>query len=137
MSALRPTLLLGATLLAACATSMPKRTADTLQYADYAGAPIESFHIVNLDGWQSVGRYQLLVWNGPSEAYLITVWKSCRNLQFANVVNISSTSREVSRLEQVTVDDMKCPIDEIRPVDVAKLRADRRAREEAAPAPAP
>lgn len=130
MTDARPLLLPAVLLLAACASGLAKREGPPLRYQDYAGAPIESFRITHLDGWESVSRDQLLVWNGPSEAYLLTVWKTCNNLNFANVVNISSTSREISRLEQVTVDGMKCPIEVIRPVDVKAMREDRRARDE-------
>jgi len=133
MSAARSLLIPAIVLLAACSTGLLKRDSQPLHYEDYAGEPVQSFRIVAMDSWEPVSRNQLLLWNAPSEAYLLTVWSTCNNLMFANAVRVSSTAREVSRVEQVTVDGMRCPIESIRPVDVKAMRADRRAREEKPP----
>ncbi len=128
MFQIRHLILSVAVLLAACSTGLTKRDAQPLRYEDYAGSPIQSFRLVNLDSWEPVARNQLVLWNGPGEAYLVTVWKTCNSLLFANVVNVTSTSREVSTLEKVRVDRMDCPIESIRPVDVKAMREDRRGK---------
>ena len=101
------------------------------RYVDYAGAPIDKFTSFRLDGWTPVSRNQLVVWNGPNEAYLIKVWDTCRDLMFANGIGVTSTTRTISRFEKVRVGRDSCPIEEIRPIDVKHLKADRAAAAEA------
>jgi hypothetical protein len=116
-----------ATALAGCAGGLARlRGEDAGQrYVQYAGTPIEKFAAFRFDGWTPVSRNQLVVWTGVNEAYLLTVWDSCRDLQFANRVGVSSTTRTVSRFEHVTVGRDRCPISEIRPIDVRQMKADR------------
>jgi hypothetical protein len=127
----RAVLLAAATipLLAACASGLSRLGEDGFQvrYADYAGDPIERFTTFRLDGWTPVSRDSLVVWNGPSEAYLVKVWDTCRDLQFAERIGITSTTRTVSKFEQVRVGRDRCPIEEIRPIDVKHYKADRAA----------
>ena len=120
-------------LATGCASTLARMTETGFEtrYVDYAGAPIEKFTSFHLDGWNPVSRNQLVVWNGPNEAYLIKVWDTCRDLMFAEGVGISSTVRTISRFEKVRVGRDTCPIDEIRPIDVKHLKADRAAAAEA------
>jgi hypothetical protein len=124
--------------VAACASdgSLRKNNDSKLEYADYAGEPIESFTSFGLDGWNAVSRNKLVVEDGVSKAYLITVWDSCRDLQFADAIAISSTTRTVTKMDKVLVAGESCPITEIRPIDVKHMKADRRAQAEAAKAAA-
>ena len=119
--------------LVACASTLQRMTDGGFEtrYVDYAGAPIERFTAFDLDGWTPVSRNQLVVWSGPNEAYLIKVWDTCRDLMYAEGVGISSTVRTISRFEKVRVGRDTCPIDEIRPIDVKHLKADRAAAAEA------
>jgi hypothetical protein len=79
-----------------------------------------------------VARDSLVVWNGANEAWLLKVWDSCHDLQFAEHVAITSTTRTISRFEQVRVGRERCPISEIRPVDLKRMKADRAAAAAAA-----
>jgi hypothetical protein len=119
--------------LVACASTLQRMTDGGFEtrYVDYAGAPIERFTAFDLDGWTPVSRNQLVVWSGPNEAYLIKVWDNCRDLMFANGVGITSTTRTISKFEKVRVGRDTCPIDEIRPIDVKQLKADRAAAADA------
>lgn len=121
-------LLAVAVALAGCASNTIARLRGedaSLRYVDYAGTPVEQFTSFGIDGWTPVSRNQLVVWNGVNEAYLITVWDSCRDLQFAQSIGISSTGRSISRFEHVRVGRDRCPISEIRPIDVRQMKADR------------
>ena len=131
MTVSRKALLILATLVLAACHKAEKSDTVRLRYEDYAGPPVDSFHIVSLGGWEPAGRNKVLIWNGPSEAYLITVWKNCNNPYFANLVTVSSTAREVSLVERVRIDDMECPILSIRPVDVKAMREDLEAQRKA------
>ena len=135
--------LLAATLLSAC-TGMLRNSAasESERLTDYAGEPIDSFNTFGLDSWSAVGRDRLIVWDGPSRAYLIVVREPCSELKFAESVAVTSTLRSVSKFESVRVGRDRCPINEIRPIDVKQMRVDRAARaamesSQAAPAPAP
>jgi hypothetical protein len=121
--------LLSIPLLAACVSGVGRIKGDLppQRYGDYAGPPVERFTAFNLDGWTAVSRDTLVVWNGANEAWLIKVWDHCRDLQFAERIGITSTTRTVTRFEQVRVGRDRCPISEIRPVDVRHMRADRAA----------
>ncbi len=116
-------------LLAACATGVGRLKGDAAEqrYSDYAGPPVERFTAFDIDGWTPVSRDTLVIWNGLNEAFLIKVWDQCRDLQFADRIAVTSTARTVSRFEQVRVGRDRCPISEIRPVDVKRMRADRAA----------
>lgn len=122
-------LVLGAVALMGCAGGLTRLNgADPSQrYVDYAGAPIERFTTFSMDGWTPVSRNRLVVWTGVNEAYLVTVWDTCRDLQFADRIGISSTTHTVSRAEHVIVGRDRCPISEIRPIDVRQMKADRAA----------
>ena len=122
-------LVLGAAALPGCAGGLTRlNAADASQrYVDYAGAPIERFTTFRMDGWTPVSRNRLVVWTGINEAYLVTVWDSCRNLQFADRIGVSSTTHTVSRAEHVIVGRDRCPISEIRPIDVKQMKEDRAA----------
>jgi len=130
-------ILLLATLvgLSACATEVTRRpVTPPLRYTDYAGPVIEEFHYFRLDGWEVVSRNQLVVWTGLQEAYLLKVWETCEDLEFAFHIGLSSSFNRVSRFDKIHVGRDRCPIDEIRRIDVPRMKADRaRAREKPAP----
>src|SRR5258705_142135 len=75
-------------LLAACASGIPLHQSDQQvrdRYNAYAGEPID--HLTWLgryDGWEPIGRYELVVFTGVNDAYLLKVMPPCENLQFAN-----------------------------------------------------
>jgi len=120
--------------LSACATDVTRRpTTPPLRYADYAGPVIEDFHYFRLDGWEVVSRYELVVWTGLQEAYLLKVWESCQDLEFAFKIGFTSSFSRVTRFDKLIVGRDRCPISEIRRIDVARMKADRaKAREKAA-----
>jgi hypothetical protein len=121
--------------LSACATDVTRRpVTPPLHYADYAGPVIEDFHYFRLDGWEVVSRYELVVWTGLQEAYLLKVWENCQDLEFAFHVGFTSRFNHISRVDKVLVGRDRCPIVEIRRIDVPRLKADRaKAREKVAP----
>ncbi len=121
-------LLLTILLTAACAGGPSRRTDDdAIAYLDYAGEPIRGFTSFRLQNWQPLSRNQLILWNGINEAYLVTVWNSCPDLQFAHSIHVSSTGSEITTFDHVNVGRDRCQISEIRPVDVRQMKADRAA----------
>jgi len=119
-------------LLTAC-SSIPlkeREQAERARIEAYAGQPVDHFTwIGRYHGWKPVGRDEALVWTTPNRAYLIKVQRPCEDLRFAHRIAITSTLHTVySRgLDFVKVRGWRCPIEEIRPVDYGRLRADLRA----------
>ena len=111
-----------ATMLAGCA-SMKK---SQLDYHEYTGEPVKSFYMNNLDGWAPVSKDEIVVWSGLNKAYLIKVTGYCPDLQFANAIAVTSTASTVDKFEKVIVGRDRCFIQEIRPVDVKQMKADRK-----------
>ena len=107
-------------LLAGCATG-PK-----LDYTDYAGEPVKSFYMDNFDGWSSVSKDQVVVWTGMNKAYLLTINGYCPDLQYANVIAVTSTGNTVDKFEKVIVGRDRCFIKEIRPLDTKQMKEDRK-----------
>jgi hypothetical protein len=115
--------------LAGCAGTITKATDNNakLDYREYAGQPVDRFTAFDIDSWTPVSRNQLVVWTGVNDAYLLTVWDSCDNLQFSERVAVRKTGFSVSRLDSVQVAGQRCPIQEIRPVDIKRMKLDRAA----------
>ena len=132
--------LLVAALLAAGCSGIPRRERDQEQldrYLRYAGEPVDRItYLGHYDNWQSVSRYQLVLWTNINDAYLITVRPPCEDLQFAQRIGITQTASTISaRFDAVLVKHWRCQISEIRPVDYLRMKRDERA-EKADPAQA-
>jgi uncharacterized protein DUF6491 len=119
-SALAAAAVLGAALLAGCATG-PK-----LDYTDYAGEPVKSFYMNSFDGWNAVSKDQLVVWTDINKAYLLRVTGYCPDLQIANAIAVTSTGNTVDKFEKVIVGKDRCFINEIRPLDTKQMKEDRK-----------
>ena len=112
--------LVAAAALTACATG-PK-----LDYREYAGEPVKSFYLSNLDGWHAVSKDQIVVWAGINDAYLLNLAGYCPELPFATTIGLTSTAHYVDKFEKVLVGRDRCFIREIRPIDTKQLKADRK-----------
>ena len=113
--------------LGACG-STPRKQSDPAvrdRFAAYAGAPIDHFNwLGRFDSWQSVSRSELVVFTTPWDAYLLKLWPPC-DTRFAQTIALTSTGSQVyAHLDAVTVDGNRCPIEEMRPVDYRRMRAD-------------
>lgn len=114
--------------LAGCASGMARREqAPPDRYVEYAGEPIKEFFAWRIDGWSPVSRDQLVVWTGVNEAFLLRVWDTCPNLEFATTVGISQLMRSISTFDKVKVGRETCPIREIRKIDVKRMKAAEKA----------
>ena len=120
--------ILAALLASACAGGLRRDTSgEKLAYLDYAGEPVRGFTSFRLQSWQPLSRNRLVLWAGVNEAYLVTIWDGCPDLQFANAIHVSSTGSQITTFDHVNVGRDHCPISEIRPIDVRQMKADRAA----------
>jgi hypothetical protein len=127
-------LLLAFAALAAC-SSIPRaeRDREALErFKDYAGAPVDSFtYLGRFTGFQTLSQYQLVVFAGVNDAYLLTVMPPCSGLQFANGIGFTSrTSTIYSRFDEIRFDRERCRISEIRPVNYREMKKAMRAEKE-------
>jgi hypothetical protein len=137
----KPFLLLVAAILAAGCSGIPRRDRDQEQldrYLRYAKAPVDHITLLNhYDNWQSVSKYQVVLFANVNDAWLITVSPPCENLQFAPRIGITQTANTIyARFDAVLVKHWRCQITEIRPIDYLQMRRDQRAekaQQEAAP----
>lgn len=117
-------------LLTACASG-PQRveTDQTLErYLSYAGEPVGDFTFTRIDSWESLDDSHIVLRTGPNDAYLLTVYATCRDLRFAHTIGIvSAMGHTLSRFDKVKVGRDTCPIREIRPLDVRQMKADTEA----------
>ncbi len=122
-----------ALMLASCASGLGRMSGAeaSRQYIDYAGEPVERATSFRIDGWTPVSRNQLVLWTGVNEAYLLTVWDTCDDLQFANRIAVTSTGGSISKFEKVRVGRQQCPIKLIQPIDIKQMKADRKMEREA------
>ena len=142
-SAVLPLVLL---LCAGCAVGIPMHPGQQQvrdRYAAYAGPPIPSFTwLGRYDGWEALGKDQLVIFTTPNDAYMLKIWPPCDMRFVTNGIGLSSTGPTVSaHLDSVITNSpatgrWRCPIEEIRKVDYLRMRADLRAQAQAPP-PAP
>lgn len=119
-----------ATLLGACSSAPYRERLQTrlAQYERYAGEPIDKFHFWRLESWEVLGSDKLVLRTTLRDAYLVTVEKSCPELEWADNIGVTSTLNQVSvRFDSVMVRGWKCRIGEIRPVRYRDMVRDERA----------
>lgn len=98
-------------------------------YAEAAGEPVRSFRYTQLYSWEPLGESQLALYTRPTEAWLIDTTGPCRDLSYATSIILTSNMSNVqTNLDKIipgspTGIPMPCYIGQIRPVDVAKLKA--------------
>jgi type II secretory pathway pseudopilin PulG len=122
-----------AILVLLVATSASAQTRETQEkrlneYLPYAGEPVDRFQFWNLQRWELVGEYKVIVWPQLNKAYLLTVYPPCNRLEWTQAIGVTSTAQVVSqKFDSVVIGEDKCRIKEIRPIDYKKYLSDRKA----------
>jgi hypothetical protein len=93
------------------------------RFRQFAGAPIDEFHMVDLFRTQVVGPENVVVWSTIKNAYLIKVDQPCRQLEWTTGFSVSRAQKwTVSRkFDFVDAGRDHCRILEIRPIDLAAM----------------
>lgn len=130
-----PLLVAAAFVAAGCATDARVRDADRFAlYRQHAGEPVSGFrYFGSINGWTPLGDAALAVWTRPNQAYLLTLSGGCPELDFAHAITLTHQFHTVSaRFDRVIPLGhgprvaIPCHIREIRPLDVAAIRAAQR-----------
>jgi hypothetical protein len=121
-----------AALLGACASTRMSDAERLALYGAHAGAPVKTIRYTDPIGWEKVDGEHLLLTLRPREVYLMTVSGPCLDWGGASpTIAISAQAGFVSAgFDRISVPDVPagCRIEEIRPVDIAAVRAERGAR---------
>jgi hypothetical protein len=132
-------LALSALSLAACATTRMGDQERLALYDAHSGAPVKTIRYTSPMGWERIDDEHLVLNMRPNEAWLLTVPGPCLDWgSAAPVVSVSHQASIVSAgLDRISVPGVPvpCRITQIRPVDLAGLRAARDARDALAAKP--
>lgn len=116
-------------LLAACATTRMSDAETLALYRAHAGEPLRTVRYYDPVSWEEVDEDHLLLTMRPREVYLLRISGPCLDWGGASpTIAISSQAGFVSAgFDRVSVPGVPagCRIEEIRPVDIAAVRAAR------------
>lgn len=117
--------------LGACSTTRQSEAETLALYKAHAGEPVRDFqYFGQINGWTPLGDSALAVWTKPSQAYLLELYGTCPDLDYAPAISLSNMMSRVSaRFDSVTVHGggtgsirIPCRIETIRPLDVKALK---------------
>lgn len=116
-------LVLGATTLAA-GSALAKRPAADIDYETLAGPTVAFIEQRNIDRFDHVDDYHMVVYASRKNAYLLTFNSVCRRytLQDPLVIERNSTFRLYPE-DRITINGAPCLIKDIRVMDFDKLKA--------------
>jgi hypothetical protein len=119
--------------LAACASTGRMSESDKLAlYSSHAGAPVSDIPYVTPRGWDKIDGQHLLLTIRPTEVWLLRLSGPCLDWSGPSptiLLRRLVEGRLSFRSDRISTPDsmVTCRIDEIRPVDVAAVRASREA----------
>ena len=99
-------------------------------YADYAGASVSEVNYSNLYNWQRTGDRSIVIWTRPTVAYLLTLNHECSALDGRVTIEIGDIDGVKGRLQagsgNVMVSGMRCRVGAIQPIDLERMKRERR-----------
>ncbi len=119
--------------MVAC-SSVPYAQREQQRQAAYlaaAGAPVQHFRFMSLWSWEPLSDSQVVIYTRPNQAWLLDLDGACQNLQYTNAIGLTSSFGQVStRFDKVLTGRryIPCTIQQIRPVDVARLKIEQEAQ---------
>jgi hypothetical protein len=130
--------LLALASLTACATNRMSDTDRLAMYRANAGEPVKQIRYYNAMGWDRVDGQHVVLSMRPKESWLVKISGPCLDLATgAPTLRLSTTGPYVTpRLDSILTEGspLSCRIEEIRPINVAGLRAAQDSASAQAPA---
>jgi hypothetical protein len=122
--------LLAASVLGGCATTNRMSDAERLAlYSAHAGAPVRDIRYTDPISWEKIDDHHMLLTMRPSEAWLLRIGGPCLAWGGSSptIIIDNSLNQLSAGFDNISVPGLsaKCRIEEIRPVDVAAVRAAR------------
>ena len=119
--------LLAVASLTACATNRMSDTDRLAMYQANAGEPVKQIRYYNSMGWDRVDSQHVVLSMRPKESWLVKISGPCLDLASGPpILRLNTTGPYVTpRLDSILTEGspVSCRIEEIRPLDVAGLRA--------------
>jgi len=102
-----------------------------IDYAAYAGEPVQQINYFQLYNWQRSTDKMVVLWTKPSTAYVLELRNKCFELRgpraSIQVGGVAATPGRLTVNDDLIVGDMKCKISAIRPVDLEAIKRARKA----------
>ena len=102
-----------------------------IDYAAYAGEPVQEIKYFQLYNWQRSTDKQVVLWTKPSAAYVLDLRNKCFELRGPRAViqvgGVAAVPGRLSVNDDLIVGEMRCKIGAIRPVDLEAIKRDRKA----------
>ena len=122
--------LLAASVLGGCASTPRMSDAQRLAlYSAHAGAPVRDIRYTDPISWEKIDDHHMLLTMRPSEAWLLRIGGPCLSWGGSSptIIIDNSLNQLSAGFDNISVPGLsaKCRIEEIRPVDVAAVRAAR------------
>ena len=126
-------------LFASCLFLIFGRTAAAkstqVDYNALAGKSVNTAFFTSLMGWHAVdstsayGPTQIVVQTGMKNAYLLTLYSECRDLDFSVQIALTSSGHRLSAgFDKILIPNRQsCRIKTIQPIDVKAMRAAEKA----------
>ena len=119
--------LLALASLTACATNRMSDTDRLAMYQANAGEPVKQIRFYRAMGWDRIDDQHVVLNMRPKESWLVKVSGPCLDWAGGSLtLRLSTTGPYVTpKLDRILTEDspISCRIEEIRPIDVAALRA--------------
>lgn len=80
----------------------------------------------SISNWRAVARDEVILWNGPSRAYLVKVWRPTGSaLRFSDTIGVTTTAGRITKFDSVLVRGQRLPIKQIQRIDAQVAKAMR------------
>jgi hypothetical protein len=126
----RSLVLFAAATLALAGTAAAGSRSKGIDYAAYAGEPVQQITYFQHYNWQRSTDKQVVLWTKPSTAYVLDLRNKCYDLSGPRVViqvgGVAATPGRLSVNDDLIVGEMKCKISAIRPVDLEAIKRARK-----------
>ena len=126
-------LALAATATASTAAAKEKNgPVEHSSYFAYAtGDSLPEIRYTELHNWQRDSDSSVILWTRPNRAYLVTLENECWNLRNARTIRVAGVDafeRRLRTTDELQFDARKCPVSEIRAIDLDAMKRDRAAK---------
>jgi len=117
---------------AAAANPNKQEAAEHSSYFAYAtGESLQEIRYTELHNWQRDSDSSVILWTRPNRAYLVTLENECwdlRNAKALKVAGVDAFERRLRPTDELQFDGRKCPVEEIRAIDLDAMKRDRAAK---------
>ena len=116
---------------AAANPDQPAAVAHSSYFAYATGEPLPEIRYTELHNWQRDSDSSVIVWTRPNRAYLVTLENECwdlRNAKTIKVAGVDAFERRLRTTDELQFDGRKCPVQDIRAIDLDAMKRDRAAK---------